>query len=314
MESRLFTPAIIFAFTISSSAQALVVNPSTDAEAMANEILGLGVSLVTGSANYIGDATQSGFFTDGGTNQNTNIGIESGVLLTTGDINDVPGPNTSLTTSNSPPTETRGGEGFQDDDINTDIGGPGDADLDADSGFSTNDAAVLEFDFIFDDVGGEGNVFIQFVFGSEEYIDYIGTEFNDIFGFYLDGINIAVVPGTSDPITINTVNDANNSSFYRNNVLDTDGVIPLTSIELVDAVSFDGLTTVLTASFLGLNTSVAHTMKFAVADATDGLLDAGVFLKTGSFSTTDPNIPEPTTLALLSLGLVGIGFARKKKL
>lgn len=189
------------------------------------------------------------------------------------------------------------------------------------AGFNTFDAAVLEFDFTFDS-GSKGNVFVQYVFGSEEYVDYVDTQFNDVFGFFIGdssgSTNIALVPGSGDPVTINTINDVANSAFYRNNVEETTGVPPLTSTDLLNEVSFDGLTTVLTASISGLDTSQTYTMRFAVADGSDAALDAGVFLAAGSFSTEDPDdndgrIPVPTPLAILGVGLLAMASRQRRK-
>ena len=74
-------------------------------------------------------------------------------------------------------------------------------------GFFTNDACVLEFEFSCD-TEPEGFSF-KYVFGSEEYNEYVDTTFNDVFGFFLDGENIALIPGTPTPVSINNVNCGN---------------------------------------------------------------------------------------------------------
>ena len=40
------------------------------------------------------------------------------------------------------------------------------------------------------------------------------AEFNDVFAFFVNGVNCALTPGTSDPIAVNTVNPGSNSLFY----------------------------------------------------------------------------------------------------
>ncbi|MFK7912811.1 MAG: choice-of-anchor L domain-containing protein [Pseudomonadales bacterium] len=286
-----------------------MITPSSNANDLVGSLVGSGIT-VLGSPNYIGQENQSGGFSDGG-DEATGVGFDTGIVLSTGDVADIAGPN-----GNSG-SETRGLGNTGDDDINTPLGTAGDSDLDQlTGGFSTNDAAVLEFDFQFGDGSTGGDLFFSFVFASEEYIDFIDTNFNDVFGFFVDGVNVALVPGTNDAISINTVNDVANSAFYRNNVANTNS-IPNLNLDL----AFDGMTTVITAEALGLSAG-AHTMKFAVADTSDGALDAAVFLQGGSFSTdpgTDPGpgpgpnpVPAPGTMALLGLGLLAARSARRK--
>ena len=131
-------------------------------------------------------------FNGGGT---TNIGINSGIILSTGDANVAIGPN---------------------DDFNAGvIGFPNntDSDLEQIAGVSINDACILEFDFI----PVSSTISFQYVFGSEEYNEFVCSAFNDAFGFFVSGpgingpfsnnaINIALLPDGVTPVTINTVN------------------------------------------------------------------------------------------------------------
>ena len=207
---------------------------------------------------------------------NANVGITSGVVLATGSILNATGPNNSGSSS-----EGGGNFGFGDPDLLLLSGNP-----------SINDAAILEFDFI--PIGD--SIQFDFVFGSDEYLEFVNSV-NDAFGFFLSGpningpytnnaINIALIPNTTDPVTINTVNDAVNAAYYVDN---GDG---FTAPFNTDAfyVQYDGLTVRLTAK-AAVTCGEVHHIKIAVGDASDTVWDSAVFLEGGSF-TSSPFIPD----------------------
>ncbi len=74
--------------------------------------------------------------------------------------------------------------------------------------FTTFNSCALEFDF----VPIDSFFSFKYVFASEEYPEYACTIFNDVFAFFINGpgyagnTNIALVPGTNIPVTINSIN------------------------------------------------------------------------------------------------------------
>jgi hypothetical protein len=270
-----------------------IMAPNTDATQLVGNIIGPGVTIY-GTPTLTGVTNQQGSFTSG----SATVGFDSGVVLSTGNINQIPGSNASQA------TETRG-VGVVNDNISTDLNRPGDSQLNTLAGHTTFDANILTFQFTFDGDSPSNSLYFNFVFGSEEYIDYIGSSYNDVFGFFLDGVNIGLVNGS--PITINTINNVQNSAYYINNINNTNG-IPNANLD----IKFDGLTKVLTASAAGLDDSI-HTISLKIADTSDHILDAGVFIQKGTFSTTPTPVPEPALLLLLGLGLGAVGLTSLRK-
>lgn len=280
--------ALVLVFWSSGSAFGLAVTPTDDGTMLVNTIVGSGITIVPGSISYIGTTGQAGTFTNG---LASGMGINSGILLTTGSAAGAVGPNNV--------------DGFT---AVTGTGGNATLDTLLLSNFTTHDQNVLEFRF----TTAGGNLFFNYVFASEEYNEFVNSDFNDVLGFFLDGVNIAFIPGTTIPVAINNVNggnplgiDASFPQYFNNNDPDDGG--PFYNLQ------YDGFTDVFTAIALGLAPG-EHTIMLAIADAADEALDSVFFIQAGSFSDvpTNPAVPEPSTFILLGAGLAGFVALRKR--
>jgi len=204
---------------------------------LVNSILGGGIQ--ASNIVYTGSPMAGGIFSGG---IQSGLGIEQGIILSTGSALLATGPN-SL------------------DNAGWSHGLPGDADLTALVGGATNDACILEFDFI----PQTANFQLNFVLGSEEYEEYV--EYADVFAFYVNGQNIALIPGTATPITIGTVNQNVNSAYYVSNY-------PAPGIHDIEC---DGFTIPITLNATVIPNAVNH-IKLAVADFSDTVYDTWIFV------------------------------------
>lgn len=235
------------------------------AEQLAAILTGSGVTItnvkVTGANNAIGSF-------DGGSADG--LSIDSGMIMSTGDIKTAAGPNTSQGTTAT-------------------TGGPTDPDLDKlIPPNTTKDAVIFEFDAI----TTSPTFSIRYIFASEEYKEYVNSPFNDVFAFFVDGQNIAVLSGTTVPVSVNSINHLINTSFYRDNPPGSNNF----------GSSFDGFTTELLA--LGTVTpGVTHHIKIAIADATDTALDSAVFIAKGGISGAPAAAVVPAVFELLTTNL-----------
>lgn len=258
---HLSTSLVLFAGIIiakNASAQIATTQTLTPAQLVTNVLLGPGV--IASNITYTGAPSAIGFFSGGNTGT-TPLGIDSGVVMTTGTVSNTgmgpQGPNNST------------GAG-------TDNLQPGDVYLTSVAGANTFNAAILEFDFI----PMADSVKFRYVFGTEEYMEYVSGGFADVFAFVLSGVsvtlaptNIALIPSTTTPVTALNVNANINSQYYVDNENP-----PGTCIQ------YDGFTTVLTALY-PVQCGETYHIRLAIADALDGIVDAGVFLEAGSFTT-----------------------------
>jgi hypothetical protein len=222
---------------------------------LASTLVGPGVTV--NSASVTGDSRAAGLFDDPA----ASVGLARGVVLSSGDVHDAIGPNKSSGT----------GE---------DLGQPGSTQLDAllPAGETTQDAVILDVNF----TPTNPQLAINYVFASEEYEEFVGSQFNDVFGFFVNGVNCALTPGTVAPITVNSVNPGANALFYVPNL---DGTYDS---------EFDGFTVVLTCR-AAVNPGVPNTLRLAIADTSDGILDSGVFLQASGVSSNPIGPLQPIT-------------------
>lgn len=204
------------------------------------------------------------------------VGFNRGIIISTGRVTDAAGPNNDTNTGSELAGLTP------------------DPDLSLASTGAIYDRSGLEFDFI----PLQPTVTFRYVFASEEYCEFVDAAFNDIFGFFISGpglngpfndgaINIATVPGTNQPVSINNVNYAVNRSFYLDNEFPSVRQIarcggPSTTGPRFANIEYDGQTVILTAT-VELQTCQTYHIRLLVGDVNDSDLDSAVFLEAGSF-------------------------------
>jgi len=186
--------------------------------------------------------------------------LTSGMLLTTGKATDAKGPNTS-------PSTTYSGDTLGDTDLQGLVG----------SSPSVTDVCTVSIDF-----KTVGSITWSYSFASEEYEEYVNSQYNDVFGFFFSGpgvtkSNLAKIPGTTLPVSINNVNHLSNTAYYRTNMGNQH-----------PQIQYDGYTFGLSVDIKGLNPDLTYTVKLAIGDVADSGWDSGVFVST--LAVSDPFI------------------------
>jgi len=242
---------------------------------MANAMFGNGIKIV--SASYSGAESASGIYSGGNTTAPELTPSDSGIILSTGRAGDVTSGGTDVNTSSSTTTQHNLA---------------GDKGLSQVSGQQTFDAAILEAEFI-----PEGSILtMQVVFSSEEYLEYVNSGFNDAVGIWVNGVPAKLTVGTGD-LTINNINDVDNSNLYVDNAQSADTY----------NTQMDGFTVTLTLKAPVIPGQI-NTIKIGIADGGDGAYDSNLLIAGHSVQTSlvakddeiDVITGEQTTFDLLA--------------
>jgi gliding motility-associated-like protein len=213
----------------------------------------------TVSGNFSNSSISYGYFNA----NNSDFPFSEGLVLSTGRLSNVPGPNNSLS----------------DDDAS---GWNGDQDLENALGINnTINATIFEFSF----VPQASSINFRYIFASEEYRENnsFTCDFSDAFAFLIRPVggqyqNLALVPGTNIPVLVTTVRpeipgecEAINEEYFG-------------QFNTVDApINFNGQTAILTAE-TDVIAGQAYEIKLVIADETNYRYDSAVFIEANSFN------------------------------
>ena len=255
------------------------INPITNNDAIncINDLFGQDVSANVSNANIVGGGTALnnasvgkflGFGTQAGYGNNSSI--EDAIVFSSGCLIDLNFTNTSPNTNGD---ELPCGSDVSDTDFVGTGGGI----------FGTNgaafDAAYLEFTITVP----EATTFTgDYVFSSDEYLEFINRGVNDAARIFVNGQNYALAPDGQE-VSIDAINNNQNNAVFIDN---TNGV---------RNIEADGLTQIL--SFSAPLQAGQNTIKIGVSDRGDRALDSWFFFATGSFSIPDLTNPNPPVVS-----------------
>ncbi|MEG4962004.1 MULTISPECIES: choice-of-anchor L family PEP-CTERM protein [unclassified Microcoleus] len=266
---------------LTAPAMAFSVGATNNTETLKNNLLGTNTAgLSNFSVSITGNAAAFGTFT------NDPFGLKSGVVLSTGKVADLRGQNRKdnvLVLTNG-------------SDLNTDFGAQGEK----------GDLTQLNLSFFANSTVEK--LFFEYVFASEEFPEFGGSEFNDDFELLLNGTNLAKLSDGKTVTINNLVPDPNNRSKDHPDYVDNPSLTGIAA----NIVKLDGFTKVL--GFEGLlKKNQTNVLSIRIKDVGDGNLDSAVFIKGGSVGTVQPEpVPEPMTVGGLMVG--GAMLAAGKKL
>ena len=248
MNFKLLISLFVLLSALTANAQITVAGGLT-AQQLAEILAGSNVTV--SNAVITGPSTGYGSFAS-----STGFVFPSGVILSNGFITNAVGPNNDPNTSDN-------------------LGGAGTAEMTTLGGANSYDVITLEFDFIVQ----SSSIQFSYIFASEEYPEFAppnNPSFNDVFAFYISGPgiagqeNVALIPSTSTPVSINTVNAAFNTQYYVDNIGGQE-------------IQFDGYTTDLIATRTGLTPCSTYHIRLVLSDIQTSNRNSAVFLKENSF-------------------------------
>jgi len=253
------------------SEESIVAHGDYDVETLVRDIFVKGECENVSNIQSTGHKDGIGYFEKG----ESTIGLTDGIILATGNIRNSEGPNHVTDVSSF-----------------FDIGGD-DRDLKKMVTEQLFDPVGLEFDF----VPLDSFVTFRYVFASEEYCEFVGSIYNDVFGFFIRGPgiegdfsqqaeNVALIPGSEDEVSINSVNHQSNEAYFIQNYLTNDaqscGLTFLPSPH-IEEIEYDGFTQPMVASLKLIPCETYH-IRMVISDVGDGFFDSAVFLEAGSFN------------------------------
>jgi hypothetical protein len=233
------------------NATKLPVDTSAGAMKMAESMFGSGIKIV--GASYAGDPLSSGIYSKGLTVAPGVTPSDSGVILSTGKAGDFTNTKGEANQTASRTTDTKGVDG--------------DKDLNDIAGVKTYDAAIFEARFVPD-----GSVLtMQISFSSEEYLEYVGSGFNDAVGVWVNGQKAELTVGNGD-ISIDNINPSSNGNLYVDNAKDQFNT------------EMDGFTVTLTLK-APVKPGAVNTIKIGIADGGDATYDSNLLIAADSVQT-----------------------------
>jgi len=248
--------ALSYSDKSSAAGETLTVNGSNNATSLAASLFSTVCSGVTPTITTGG--SPSGHLSQIGTYAATGLPVTTGVVIGSGAVKPLEG-----STTNTVESFTASGLGGSDPDMSA---------LVSNGAF---DAAAIELTFT---AAAPGTLTGQYVFASEEWLEFVNGGYADGAGILVNGTNVATVPGTSSILSIDTVNNATNSAYYLNNPIGS----PAFDLEP------DGFTTLLT--FTAPYNAGPNTVKLGVVDDGDAAYDSWLFFEAGSMPCPVPDL------------------------
>jgi hypothetical protein len=241
---------------LAAPAMAFSVGATSNILTLKNNLLGTNTGgLSNFSLSITGKEEAFGIFTD------DPFGLTSGVVMSTGKVTDLPGPN------------------LDDGNVSTDFPPTG----------VNGDLTELNLSFFADSTAEK--LFFKYVFGSEEFLEYAGNSFNDSFDLLLNGTNLAKLTDGQTVTINNLVPNSGDRSTDHPDYINNPSVTGLAA----NIIKLDGYTKVL--GFEGLlNKNQTNVLTVRIKDVQDGVYDSAVFIQ-GNVGTVDPEVvPDPITV------------------